>query len=170
MIRQRAIAPVYRRWAWLLASWWSCVPAAGGELFERQLQPLLARKCGECHGESTVRGGLRLTTAVGLRAGGESGPALVPGQPDESPLYVRVRDGEMPPEGHPPLDESEVAAIATWIREGANFATPEAARPAVTHRHVLPILLLRCVPCHGGRKQEGGLDLRTRDSLLWGGK
>ena len=45
-----------------------------------------------------------------------------------------------------------------------------AERPAVTQHDIAPLMMLRCTACHGPRKQEAKLDLRTRESMLRGGK
>ena len=66
--------------------------------FEQELAPLLIKRCVECHQGDSPAGGLRLTDEVGLRAGGDSGPALDFDSPEESYLLQRVHDGEMPPE------------------------------------------------------------------------
>src|SRR5688500_10817516 len=58
--------------------------------YSRQIKPLLAHKCFACHGALKQEGGLRLDTAAAIRRGGDSGPAAVAGQPDESPLVERV--------------------------------------------------------------------------------
>src|SRR5690349_13242898 len=79
--------------------------AAGLEFFEQKIRPILADNCYKCHGqESTkVKGGLFLETREGLLKGGDSGPAIVPGQPDQSLLIkaVRYQDEklQMPPKG-----------------------------------------------------------------------
>src|SRR5262245_7825637 len=65
--------------------------------FTRDIQPLFQAKCLRCHGGKVRRGGLDLRTLAAVREGGESGPAVVPGQPDRSPLYEKVHGGTMPP-------------------------------------------------------------------------
>ena len=93
---------------------------AGSERFEKKVRPLLAERCWRCHGAEQAKGGLRLDTADALLAGGESGPAVVPGKPDESPLIAAVRysDGlKMPPKGK--LSDAEVLELTEWVRAGA---------------------------------------------------
>src|SRR5688572_1106070 len=80
--------------------------------FERDIAPILATRCLECHVETEAAGGLVLTTRARAFAGGDSGPAVVPGSADESYLLDRITSGEMPPEkkGVPqPLPEKEAA-------------------------------------------------------------
>src|SRR5262249_47037690 len=67
--------------------------AAGVEFFEKEVRPLLAARCHECHGPAKVKGGLRLDSRAAALAGGRSGPAVVPGQPDESLLIDAINHG-----------------------------------------------------------------------------
>ena len=82
---------------------------------------MLVKHCYECHSRDAkeVGGKLLLDTRDGLRKGGESGPALVAGKPDESLIVQALRyDGlEMPPEK--PLPEAVVNDVEEWIRRGA---------------------------------------------------
>jgi hypothetical protein len=90
------------------------------EHFETRVRPLFVARCQKCHGPEKQRGGLRLDSASGLARGGDSGPAVVPGKPDES-LFIRaVRqtgDLKMPPDKK--LREQEIADLVTWVRDGA---------------------------------------------------
>jgi mono/diheme cytochrome c family protein len=137
--------------------------------FENSVAKVLKIKCGDCHGPEDKEAKLDLTSAAGIVLGGENGKVLEPGTPNESSLFSRVLSGEMPPEGSPRLTKAEIQTIRDWIAGGAKFKTPpKIARPATQH-DVIPILLLRCTACHGTRRKEGGLDLRTRESILKGG-
>ena len=71
-----------------------------GALFETVVAPLLTRRCAGCHVGDEAKGKLDLATREKQLAGGESGPALVPGQPDKSLMWQRVASDEMPPK-HP---------------------------------------------------------------------
>jgi len=108
--------------------------AAGVESFERKVRPLLARRCYECHSADaeTLRGGLRLDDPARLLAGGDSGPAVVPGKPAESLLIQAVQhevDGlEMPPDGK--LAEREIAELIAWVRRGAPVPQSTSTGPA----------------------------------------
>ncbi len=145
--------------------------AAAPPLFEKDILPLLEAKCLRCHGGKATRGDLDLRTPDALRKGGESGPVVVPGRPEESHLFELVRDGEMP-KGQPRLTPAEVEKFRQWIAAGARSGAEvgDRAAPAVTEHDVIPVLLRRCTVCHGRDRQEGGLDLRTRASMLKGGK
>src|SRR5205085_8616995 len=106
----------------------------------------------------------------GALKGSESGPVIAPGKPDESRLYQLVRDGKMPP-GKAHLSDEQVASIRSWIESlGASSAKAAELTEDPTEHDVIPIMYLRCSVCHGARRQEGELDLRTRASMLKGGK
>ena len=65
---------------------------AGLEFFEKRIRPLLAEHCYECHSaEKKTKGGLRLDNRDGWSRGGDSGPAVLPGNLDDSPLIKAVR-------------------------------------------------------------------------------
>src|SRR5262249_56614780 len=70
------------------------------EFFEKQVRPLLADNCLSCHGPMKQRGGLRLDSRAGMMKGSDSGPVVVPGEPDKSLLIQAVRQQDnvkMPP-------------------------------------------------------------------------
>src|SRR5262245_39605656 len=100
------------------------VPA--GELsFERHVRPILKSHCFHCHGEGgVVEGGLDLRLQRLMVRGGESGPAVVPGDAKASRLLERVRAGEMPPKGAP-LPAHDLAVLEAWIAQGAKTVVPE---------------------------------------------
>ena len=98
------------------------------DLYERRIQPILAKNCYSCHGEAKTSS-LDLRTRDGMLQGGSRGPALAPGKPEASRLYRYVAGLEkpsMPPTG--PLAAEEVAALKTWIAVGAVLAGPGALR------------------------------------------
>ncbi|MCY4074612.1 MAG: DUF1549 domain-containing protein, partial [Acidobacteria bacterium] len=104
------------------------LPAAEqAEFFESTVRPLLADNCYACHSGRVDPpfGGLRLDSREGLLAGGDSGPAVVPGRPGESALVERLhgRPMLMPPTG--PLGDDDVAALTRWVAMGVPW--PEAA-------------------------------------------
>jgi len=77
------------------------------------------------------------------------------------------------PVGKPHLSEQQVATLKTWI-EGLGGSTAKVSETAdktpISQNDVIPIMLVRCTVCHGGRRQEGGLDLRSKAAMLKGGK
>ncbi|MDA1137720.1 MAG: DUF1553 domain-containing protein [Planctomycetota bacterium] len=93
------------------------------EFFERTVRPLLAQKCYECHSARAekLRANLRLDYRDGWAKGGDSGPALVPGEPEASLIIKAVRytdkDLQMPPKEK--LSNEQVNVIFEWIKMGA---------------------------------------------------
>ena len=91
------------------------------EFFEKEIHPLLKQKCYICHSHvaGKAKGGLVLDSRNGWKYGGGSGPAIVPGKPEESLLMKAVRyDGyQMPPEGK--LSDGEIALLEKWVAMGA---------------------------------------------------
>lgn len=101
--------------------------------FEKQVRPILKTYCLDCHGaREETEGKLDLRLRRWIARGGESGPAIVPGQADASLLVRRVRAGEMPPgEKKVPVAEQEV--LARWVAAGAPSlrAEPESLPPGI---------------------------------------
>jgi hypothetical protein len=109
--------------------------AAGIALFEAKIRPVLIRDCYPCHaaGAKSIKGGLRLDSPAAVLAGGESGPILVPGKPEESPILEALRhEGlAMPPKGK--LPDHVIADFERWIKLGApdpRHGAAGTARPA----------------------------------------
>ncbi len=94
---------------------------AGVEFFERRIRPLLVEHCHTCHGPQRQRSGLVLSTAVGITQGGDRGPAIVAGSPDQSLLLQAVgyedNDLRMPPKGK--LRPEQIADLTAWVERGA---------------------------------------------------
>lgn len=93
------------------------------DFFEKKIRPALVKHCFKCHSEEgdKVKGGLLLDTRESSRAGGDTGPAVVPNDLDESLLYMAITyedsDLEMPPKYK--LDDDIIADFKTWIEMGA---------------------------------------------------
>jgi hypothetical protein len=92
---------------------------------EREALAVFQARCVRCHGGLAKEGGLDLRTLESRLKGGKSGPALVPGKPEESLLYKRMSNGTMPPDKMAkdlaielPTD-AETEKIRAWIAEGA---------------------------------------------------
>jgi mono/diheme cytochrome c family protein len=101
------------------------VDAAGNQdadaLFTNQVKPIFDARCIRCHNATTARGGLRIDSREDLLTGGKSGPAIVPGEPENSLLYTAVlqtTDLKMPPRQQQ-LTPEELQAISDWIKAGA---------------------------------------------------
>ncbi|MEO2035212.1 MAG: PSD1 and planctomycete cytochrome C domain-containing protein [Planctomycetaceae bacterium] len=145
-------------------------------IFETHVFPILKDKCIVCHNPNDLKAELDLTTGQGLFSGGESGQIIEIGKPDESILYELLHEGLMPPEGEGrPLTTDELNTIKKWIEARSPFADgtkPEdlLAGTELNQHDIQPIMLIRCTSCHGQRIRKGDLDLRTRESMLKGGK
>ena len=96
----------------------------GIEFFEKRVRPVLAEQCGKCHAADAekIKGGLLLDSREGWLQGGDSGPVLVPGDPENSLLIKAVRytdkDLQMPPKDKR-LPDAAIADLVTWVRMGA---------------------------------------------------
>jgi cytochrome c553 len=110
--------------------------AAAHEFFEKQVRPILVEQCYKCHSATAKRleAGLRLDNRSGLLAGGDTGPAIVPGKPDDSLLVKGVRYDDvalqMPPHGKLPADQ--IAALTTWVKMGAPWPGDTGSTPPVS--------------------------------------
>jgi mono/diheme cytochrome c family protein len=97
---------------------------AGLDFFESNIRPILANNCYKCHSsESTkLKGGLSLEYHESMLKGGDTGPAIVPGNPEKSLLIKAVRyedpDLQMPPKGNK-LSEEQINSLVTWVKMGA---------------------------------------------------
>lgn len=90
------------------------------QFFETNVRPVLVEHCQRCHGPKKQEAGLRLDSRQAVLTGGDNGPALAPGKPDESLLIGAVRhtgDLQMPPDGK--LDPKTIAVLVDWVRRGA---------------------------------------------------
>ena len=94
--------------------------------FERDIRPIFRAHCFDCHGASieSTKGGLDLRLTRFAVKGGDSGPALEPGDPEASYLLMRMESGEMPP-GEAHVSKEELAIVREWIASGAQTARPE---------------------------------------------
>jgi hypothetical protein len=104
--------------------------AADLEFFETRVRPVLAKNCYGCHSSDTKSpmGGLFLDTRGGLLTGGRSGPAIVPGKPDDSLLIqaINYKGRKMPPSGQ--LSDTAIADLTRWVAMGA----PDPREPKTT--------------------------------------
>src|SRR5579872_550856 len=80
------------------------VPAVAALNFEDDIVPIFQARCFKCHGAETRKAGLDLRRQFTLVKGGDSGPAVAPGKPDESPLIEMIEKKEMPPKDEDPLE------------------------------------------------------------------
>lgn len=91
------------------------------DFFESKIRPLFLSKCVECHGPEKQEGNLRLDSHTAILQGGDYGPAVKPGAPDDSWIIKATRynddDLKMPPTGK--LAPEQVAALEKWVADGA---------------------------------------------------
>src|SRR3954454_20183078 len=99
--------------------------AAAVAFFEKQVRPLLVEQCHGCHSAKAnkTRGGLALDKREAILSGGDSGPAVVPGKPEQSLLITAVHatkaELQMPPKGK--LRPQQIAALEKWVKDGAVY-------------------------------------------------
>ncbi len=97
------------------------VSAADAEYFEKKVRPLLVTRCHECHSAKQQKGNLRLDSLAGALKGGDTGPAVVAGQPDQSEMIAAINYDpagyQMPPTAKLPSEEIET--LTEWVRRGA---------------------------------------------------
>ena len=91
------------------------------KFFENEVRPLLAKRCYDCHGEKKQKGGLRMDNISYIKSGGDTGPAVVPGDTEKSPMIEAIRykndDFKMPPREK--LPDAEIATLEKWVKLGA---------------------------------------------------
>lgn len=98
--------------------------AEGMEFFEKEVRPVLAAHCYDCHGPQMQQGGLRLDSREGVFKGGSRGAAVVEGDPESSWLIkaVHYHELEMPPAGR--LAPEQISALEQWVAMGAPWPEP----------------------------------------------
>ena len=100
------------------------LPAQEKVSFEKDIVPLLAKRCLECHNARDEKGGLDLSNRKSALAGGDSGHVIASGKVADSLLIERVVVGEMPPKSRgqsQKLPEAEIVLLKRWIAEGAQW-------------------------------------------------
>jgi cytochrome c553/plasmid stability protein len=119
------------------------VAPADDALFEASIRPVLVDTCFRCHGGERVSGGLRVDSRESLLAGGDSGPAIVAGDPANSLLLQAIsRHGDvsaMPPEADKALLPEQVAVFDRWIAAGALWPEVTAAFEVEGHWAFKPV-------------------------------
>lgn len=125
---------------------------AAAEFFEKRIRPVLVDRCHSCHSSAApkLKAGLKLDSLEDALKGGDSGPALVPGKPEKSPLIEAVSyknvDLRMPPKGKLPAEQ--IADLTEWVRRGAVWPRGAAA-------------------VHGAKKEEFNLEKRRAGHWSW---
>ena len=98
------------------------VLAQSPDVFTNEIRPIMERTCWNCHNQQVQSSGLDLSTREGALKGGLRGPAIVPGQAEESRLYRQLAGLEGPamPLGFP-LTDAEIESVRVWINDGAHW-------------------------------------------------
>src|SRR3954465_1891577 len=131
----------------------TAAPVAAAKVdFTKDVQTLLETKCLECHNPSKVKGKLLMDTLANLTKGGETGPAVIPGQAEKSEIIKRIvlpkdHDDIMPPKNGP-LAAGGIEVLKRWVAEGAtwpqglalHYRTPEETKALAALQKKLPML------------------------------
>lgn len=126
---QRLVLMALAMCTWAVAT---AGPAADVADYQRHVKPLLRNKCYACHAALRQEGGLRVDTAAALLEGGDSGPAIVPGDAARSELVRRISavdESVRMPQEAAPLTPAEIDLISTWINAGATAPSDELPEP-----------------------------------------
>lgn len=124
----------------LLCCPWAVLSAQEGSLasepqaekqidYATEIQPIFAKYCTACHTEEDANGELLLDSYAGLMAGGEHGPAITPGQPESSRLFLMITgdvEPKMPPDDADGPDEFELELLHQWIEQGGKGSDSDA--------------------------------------------
>src|SRR5262249_21872383 len=111
------------------------------EFFEKKIRPVLVENCYKCHGNGNKKGQLQLDSRAGMLKGGEIGPVVIPGQPDQSVLIKAIRYTDdvlkMPPKGK--LPETTIADFVQWVKSGAPWPETAVAKGEETGKRSLAL-------------------------------
>ena len=143
--------------------------ANADEFFNSKIEPLLKQRCYECHShEKKMKAGLTLDSKSGWEEGGDSGPSIVVGNPDDSLLIKMVRwsdkEHQMPPKEK--LPAAEIALLEAWVKQGAPDPRVLAkTRPSATDWWSLKPLVKPALPVIAGATVEHPVDRFIRARL-----
>jgi mono/diheme cytochrome c family protein len=134
---------VDRKLALLAASLCAVAQAqeSAAEFFEQRIRPVLSAKCYACHTTQRM-GGLRVDSLEALLAGGKSGPAVVPGDPQASLLVRAVTHSDAKlrmPMGAAKLGDSEIADLTEWVKSGAPWPVGKPTKPGTGYWAFQPL-------------------------------
>ena len=147
---------------WLLLAAATAFGEQPVDSFQREIGPLLKRRCVKCHGPAKQEGKLNLAAPNSIVRGGESGAAIVPHDADASLIWQRVAADEMPPEN--PLTADEKAVLKAWIVAGTPGLAREKAGDDTEHWSFRPLPAVLSVPRTD--PSETGLDAFIAADLL----
>lgn len=173
--------------------------SGGDASFSKDVAPIVAARCLNCHGANDPKGSLRLDSYANMVQGGRSGLIAVEKNANASLLVQRITatDNTRMPRGGDPLKLAEIQKIVAWINQGAAFdgtdraaaitdaasgagpkldSTPVAIAKATGNEQVsftkdiAPFMANLCVGCHSGNNPRGAFSLETFEQLMRGGK
>ena len=138
---------------WFGPAWLSAAESNQAEFFESKVRPLLAGNCYACHTDAKS-GGLRLDSRESILQGGNSGPAIAPGDPEGSLLIQAVSHRHdrlrMPPPGK--LEPHEIGYLVEWVQSGAVWPV---SKQEFFAKRIRPLIEQNCLACHGENPQGG---------------
>jgi len=104
--------------------------------FEAKVRPVLVENCAKCHGEEKQKAGLRVDSRTALLSGGDSGPAVEPGKPEESYLLMALSHGDDAPKMPPKqkLPDERIADLTRWVQMGAPWPGDTGEAPVASAR------------------------------------
>jgi WD40 repeat protein len=140
--------------------------------YEKDIEPIFAKRCIACHSGDVKKGRLDLGTYEALVKGGKRGPTLVPGKSESSLLYMAIsRTGKpaMPPKGEEPATSAEIALVKLWIDQGAKAPMGNRARPKVVvglpPANVQPVRALAVCPDKSAIAASRGNQIHIYDPI-----
>lgn len=163
---------------------------AGGVSFMKDVAPMLANKCGNCHMGGAMRGEFSMTSFDALMKGVKGASVIDAGKGKTSRLVEIIESGDMP-RGGGKVSAMELASLTKWIDEGAKFDGPNRTAPLRAlggpretvalamatgnekikfSRDIAPILVANCIGCHGGQNAPRNLSLDSFQDILRGGQ
>jgi mono/diheme cytochrome c family protein len=135
--------------------------AAAPPDYLKEVKPLLVKNCFQCHGLKAQKGGLRADTVKALLAGGDTGPAIVPGKSGESLLIAAVTGADgitRMPLKKPALPANQIAVLKAWIDAGAAVPAndpPDDGKHGTSHWAFVPPVRPTPSPLPNGRGSDG---------------
>jgi mono/diheme cytochrome c family protein len=150
--------------------------------FAKEVYPIFKEACVKCHGPEKQKGKYRIDTKEGAFKDGDSGPFIVAGSSEKSPLIHMVAglidEGLMPPPSDKPgesekLTNEQIGILRAWIDQGATWPDgpiKDEVKQLTFAQDIEPVLKTACYECHGPAEQKGGFRADSADAILKGGK
>jgi len=140
---------------------------SAAEQFEMKVRPILANRCYGCHSTAPL-GGLAVNSRNGLLKGGKTGPAVVPGKPEESLLIQAVahtNEKMKMPLGAARMPDSEIAVLTEWIKAGAYWPEVKVAATPGKGKYVITAEQRNFWAFQPVRKVNGSIDSLVGEQL-----